>query len=82
MWFFFLVLSVAFNGRLDQGERKRDKEAEDQPEVNHLGVWRRWELLYLAGENGRHHQHDGQVHSEARLKVDWLEVDGGVADGQ
>ena len=80
--FFFLVLPVTFNACLDQGESKRNKEAEDQPDVDHLGV-RRWrELLYLAGEDGRHHQHDGQVHSEARLKVDWLEEGGGVGDDQ
>ena len=74
----FLILPVTFNARLDQGERKRDKQAEDQPCINHFSVRRWWELLYLAGEDGRHHQHDGQVHCKARLKVDWLEEGGGV----
>ena len=80
--FFFLVLPVTFNACLDQGERKRDKEAEDQPDVDHLGV-RRWrELLDLAGEDGCHHQHDGQVNCEAGLKVDWLEEGGGIGGDQ
>ena len=82
MWFFFVFLPVAFDGSLDQGEGKGDEEAEDKPDVDHLGVRRWWKLLDLAGEDGRHHQHDGQVHSEARLKVDWLEEGGGVGDTQ
>ena len=50
--------------------------------MDHLGVRRWWKLLDLAREDGCHHQHDGQVHSEARLKVDWLEEGGGVGDTQ
>ena len=80
MCFFFLILSVAFNGRLNQGERKRDKEAEDQPEVDHLGVRRWWELLYLAGEDCRHHQHDGQVDRDGVSKEVRLEEYGDEGD--
>ena len=79
---FFIFLSVAFYGCLDQGEGKGDEEAEDQPDVDHLGVRGRRQLLDLAREDGRHHQHDGQVHREARLKVDCLEEGGGVGDGE
>ena len=39
---------------------------EDQPDVDHLGL-RHWsQLLDLTCEDGRQHQHDGQVHREAR----------------
>ena len=79
---YIILLPVALDGSLDQGESKGDEEAEDQPDVDHLGVrgWR--QLLDLAREDGRHHQHDGQVHREARLKVDCLEEGGGVGGDQ
>ena len=73
---------MALNCRLDQGEGKRDEEAEDEPDVDHLGVRCWWKLLYLACEDGCHNQHYSQVHCEARLKVDWLEEGGGVGNGQ
>ena len=76
------MLQVAFDCSLDQGEGEGDEEAEDKPEVDHLGVRCWWKLLDLAGEDGRHHQHDSQVHCEARLKVDRLEEGGGVGDDQ
>ena len=55
---------------------------EDQPDVDHLGL-RHWRhLLDLACEDGRQHQHEGQVHRKTCLKVDWLEEGGGVHDHQ
>ena len=55
---------------------------ENEPDVNHIRVRRGRELLYLAREYGGHDQHDGQVHCEACLKVDWFEEGGGVGDDQ
>ena len=40
------------------------------------------QLLYLAGEDGDHHQHDGQVLRQARLKESWLEECSGVGDSE
>ena len=67
---------------MDQGEGERDKKAKDEPDVNHLGVrgWR--ELLDFAREDGRHHQHDGQVHSDACFKIFGLEEGGGIGDAK
>ena len=39
-----------------------DDQTEDQPDVDHLHVRGGGQLLDLAGEDGGHHQHDGQVH--------------------
>ena len=41
-----------------------DDQTEDQPDVDHLHVRGGGQLLYLAGEDRGHHQHDGQVHSD------------------
>ena len=50
--------------------------------IDHLGLPRWRQLLYLACEDGRQHQQDGQVHREARLKVDGLEEGDVVHDHQ
>ena len=73
---------MIFNPSLNEGPREGNKEAIDQPKVDHLGVRRWWELLYLAREDGRHHQHDGQVDRDAGLEVERLEVAGGVGHEQ
>ena len=78
--FFFIVLPVAFNGCLDQGESKWDKKAEDKPDVDHLDVRGGGQFLYLAHEYGRHHQHDGQVHGDYIAKEVFVKENGGEGD--
>ena len=56
--------------------------AEDKPEVDHLGVGGEGQLLHHAGEDGRHHQHVGQVHTQGGLKEERLEEGGGKGDDQ
>ena len=52
---------MPLNSCLGKHEGEGDEEAEDEPHVDHLRV-RRWrQLRYLAREDGRHHQHDGQI---------------------
>ena len=55
-------------------------QAEDQPHVNHLHVGGGGQLLYLAGEDGGHHQHDGQVHSNGIAKEVFVKEDGDKGD--
>ena len=50
-----LLPPVALDCRLDQGEGKGDEEAEDEPDVDHLGVRGGGQLLDFAREDGRHH---------------------------
>ena len=73
---------MILNPSLNKGPREGNKEAIDQPKVDHLGVRRWWELLYLAREDGRHHQHDGQVDRDFGLEVEGAEVAGGVGHEQ
>ena len=54
--------------------------AEDEPVVNHLGVGGGGQSLHLADEDGGHHQHGGQVHTEGSLKEEGLEEGGGKGD--
>ena len=61
---------------------KRYQLAEDEPVVDHLGVGGERELLHDADEDGRHHQHVGQVHREGGLKEERLEEGGGKGDHQ
>ena len=44
---------------------ERDELAEDEPEVDHLGVGGEGQLLHHACEDCRHHQHVGQVHRKS-----------------
>ena len=61
---------------------KGDQLEEYEPDVNHLWIGGEGQLLHHADEDGRHHQHIGQVHGEGGLKVDWLKEGGGKADHQ
>ena len=54
--------------------------AEYEPIVDHLWVGGERELLHDADEDGRHHQHVGQVHGEGGLKEERLEEGGGKGD--
>ena len=57
-----------------------NKLAEYQPDVDHLGVGGEGQLLHHTDEDGRHHQHVGQVHCEGSLKEERLEEGGGKGD--
>ena len=54
--------------------------AKDQPDVNHLDVRGGGQALHLAHEDGGHHQHGGQVHTQGCLKEERLEEGGGKGD--
>ena len=54
--------------------------AEDKPDVDHLWVGGERELLHDADEDGRHHQHVGQVDGEGSLEEERLEESGGEGD--
>ena len=56
------------------------KLTEYQPDVDHLWVGGVGQLLHHADEDGRHHQHVGQVHGEGGLKEERLEEGGGEGD--
>ena len=67
---------------MDQCIGKWDKEAEDEPDVDHLGV-RRWgQLLYLTCKDSCVHQHDCQVYCYGRFKIFGLEEVSGIGDDQ
>ena len=59
---------------------KRNQLTEDQPVVDHLGGRGGGQALYLADEDGGHHQHGGQIHTQGCLKEERLEEGGGVGD--
>ena len=54
--------------------------AEYQPEVDHLWIGGEGQLLHHADEDGRHHQHRCQVHTQGGLKEERLEEGGGKGD--
>ena len=57
-----------------------DELAEYQPEVNHLWIRCKRQLLHHADEDGSHDEHGGQVHTQGRLKEERLEEGGGKGD--
>ena len=61
MW---LWTPVTLNCSLNDDSCKWNEKTEDEPSVNHLSVRGRRKSLNLAREDGRHHQHDGQVHRD------------------
>ena len=60
--------------------KEGDNQAEDQPDVDHLHVRGGGQLLYLAGEDGGHHQHNGQVDSDYISKEVFVKEGGGKCD--
>ena len=60
--------------------KEGDNQAEDQPDVDHFHVRGGGQLLYLAGEDGGHHQHDGQVHGNGIAKEVFVKEDGDEGD--
>ena len=61
---------------------KGNQLAEDQPDVDHLWKGGGGQFLHHADEDGRHHQHCCQVHTQGRLKEERLEEGGGKGDGR
>ena len=53
--------------RRDHHPGEGDQLAEDEPDVDHLDVCRRWQLVHHRYEDGRHHQHRRQVHRHRSL---------------
>ena len=60
--------------------KERHNQTEDEPDVNHLCVRSGGQLLYLAGEDGGHHQHNGQVYSNGIAEQVFVKEDGGEGD--
>ena len=69
---------VVFESKDHLGEG--NQLTEYQPEVDHLWIGGEGQLLHHADEDGRHHQHVGQVHCEGGLKEERLEEGGGKGD--
>ena len=81
VWFTDVTATVhTLNCGSEDNFKEGDNQAEDQPDVNHLHVRGGGQLLYLAGEDGGHHQHDGQVHSNSIAKQVFIKEDGGEGD--
>ena len=70
------IFSEIFNSCEQDNFSKGNQLANDQPDVDHLGVRGGGQALHLADEDGRQHQHSGQVHTEGRLEEEWLEEAG------
>ena len=60
--------------------KERDHQTGYQPDIDHLHVRGGGQFLYLAGEDGGHHQHDGQVDSNGIAKEVFVKEDGGEGD--
>ena len=67
------VAGHTFDGSSKDDFKEGDNQAEDKPDVNHLHVRGGRQLLYLAGEDGGHHQHDGQIHGDDIAKEVFVE---------
>ena len=63
---------------LEDDCKEGDKQEKYKPDVNnpHVGGWR--QSLYLAGKDGGHHQHYGQVDSNDVAEEDVVEKVGGI----
>ena len=80
-WFTDVTAAVrTLNCSSEDDFKEGDNQAEDQPDVNHLHVRGGGQLLYLAGEDGRHHQHNGQVDCKRIAKHVSFKEGGGVGD--
>ena len=75
--FTLLLLPEELHGSEKHHLGKRHQLTKDQPVVDHLGGRGVRKALHLADEDGRHHQHGGQVHTQSGLKEEGLEEDGG-----
>ena len=61
-------VSQHLNDRQQDHLNEGDQLAADQPDVNHLDVGSRRQLVHEVGEDGCHHQHCGQVHGDSGLE--------------
>ena len=73
----FFHASDIFLGGEKHDFSKRNQLADYQPNVNHLHVRGGWQALHLADEDGRHHQHGGEVHTQGSLEEERFEECGG-----
>ena len=81
LWFTNVTAAVhTFNCSSEDDLKEGDNQAEDQPYVDHFHVGGGGQLLYLAGEDGGHHQHDGQVNSDDIGKEVSVKEDGDKGD--
>ena len=72
-----LILSLVLHGSEKNNLCKGDHLAEDEPDVDHLDVRGGGQDLHLADEDGRHHQHGGEVHTQGSLEEERFEECGG-----
>ena len=79
-FYLLLVFSVVLHSSEKNNLSKGNHLAEDKPDVDHLDVRGGGQALHLADEDGGHHQHGGQVHTQGRLKEEGLEEGGGKGD--
>merc|ERR1712126_67048 len=78
--FFRFICSLIFHsGKQDNLDKGIDL-TKDQPDVDHLDIRGGGQALHLAHEDGGHHQHGGQVHTQGCLKEERLEENGGKGD--
>ena len=71
---------MIFSSSEEDNLSKWDHLAEDEPDVDHLDVRCGGQALHLADEDGGHHQHGGQVHTQGCLKEERLEEGCGKSD--
>ena len=75
-----VVLSVILHSSEKNNLCKGNHLAKNKPDVYHLDVRGGGQALHLADEDGGHHQHGGQIHTQGRLKEEGLEEGGGKGD--
>ena len=76
------IIPEELQGCYEHHLNKWNQLAEDEPVVDHLGGRGGGQALHLADEDGRHHQHGGQVDAQGSFKEEGLEEGGGKSDGQ
>ena len=80
-WFTDLTAAVqTLDCSSEEDFSEGDNQAKDQPDVDELHVRGGGKLLYLAGKDGGHHQHDSQVHSNGISKEVFVKEDGDKGD--
>ena len=74
-----LLVAKVFNVGLKDDLNEGNCHGEDEPDVNHLDVGGLGKVVAHSDVHRHQDQHDGQVDSYDRLKVESLKVDGGVS---
>ena len=75
-----IIPSVVLHGSEKSDLGEGNHLAKDEPDVNHLDVGGGGQALHLADEDGGHHQHGGQVHTQSCLEEEGFEEGGGKGD--